>query len=297
MAISNFVPEVWAAELLVALEKNLVYAAPGVVNRDYEGEIAQYGDTVHITTLGDPTIGTYTPHSDITIEDVDDTPTTLTIDQAKYFAFEVDDIERRQARDGGAVLTEQARRAGYLLRDTADQYVAGLMATDVDSGNIVDSGSEVTVSDAGGAYDLLVELAVILDKSNVPTEGRWVIVTPDFHGMLLRDQRFVAAGDALGAATRTNGVVGAAAGFTIHKSNNAPDGSGDGKFVIAGYPGAVTYAEQIASVEAARMELRFADMVKGLHLYGALVTRPTGLAAADVVVDPDAGGGNGNGGG
>ncbi|MFO7294268.1 MAG: coat protein, partial [Acidimicrobiia bacterium] len=100
MAISNFVPEVWAAELLVALEKNLVYAAPGVVNRDYEGEIAQYGDTVHITTLGDPTIGTYTPHSDITIEDVDDTPTTLTIDQAKYFAFEVDDIERRQARDG-----------------------------------------------------------------------------------------------------------------------------------------------------------------------------------------------------
>src|SRR5690606_41560155 len=110
-----------------------------------------------------------------------------------------------------------------------------------------------------------------------------------------RGKRVVAAGGAHGAAPRAHGVGCAAAGSTIHKSNNAPDGSGDGKFIIAGYPGAVTYAEQIASVEAARMELRFADMVKGLHLYGALVTRPTGLAAADVVVDPDAGGGNGNG--
>jgi hypothetical protein len=283
MAISNFIPEVWAAELLVTLEKSLVYAAPGVVNRDYEGEIGAFGDTVHITTLADPTIGTYTPHTDITIEDVDDVDTTLLINQSKYFAFEVDDVEKRQSRNGGAVLSEQARKAGYKLRDVADQHVAGLMAAGVDAGNLV---AEQTLATPADAYDLLVDLGVILDEDNVPDDGRWVVVTPAFHGLLKKDDRFVGSGDEAGAAARRNGRIGEAAGFTIRKSNNAPagPGAGAGKLIIAGYSGATTYAEQINNVEAARKEKGFADIVKGLHLYGAKVVRGTGLAAADVII-------------
>ncbi|MFI6105837.1 N4-gp56 family major capsid protein [Streptomyces sp. NPDC051310] len=283
MAISAFKPEIWNADLLVTLEKSHVYAAPGVINRDYEGDIAQYGDVVHITSLADPTIGTYSPHVDIVIEDVDDSDTALTIDQAKYFAFEVDDVEKRQALSGGALLTEQARKAAYKLRDVADQYVAGLMAAGVDAGNLV---AEQTLASPSDAYDLLVDLGVILDTDNVPAEGRWAVITPAFHGLLLKDDRFIAAGDAAGAMTRTNGIVGEAAGFSLRKSNNAPNGpgAGAGKLIIAGYSGAVTYAEQINKTEAARKEKGFADIVKGLHLYGAKVIRPTGLAAADVII-------------
>jgi hypothetical protein len=283
MAISAFKPEVWNANLLVTLEKSHVYAAPGIVNRDYEGDIANYGDTVHIVGLAEPTIGTYTPHVDITIEDVDDTDATLVIDQSKYFAFEVDDVEKRQAFNGGRVLTEQARKAAYKLRDTADAYVAGLMAAGVDAGNLI---AEQTLAAASDAYDLLVDLGTILDEDNVPDEGRWVVVTPGFYGLLLKDSRFVGSGDTAAAMTRTNGIVGEAAGFSIRKSNNAPNGpgAGAGKLVIAGYNGAVSYAEQINKTEATRKEKGFADIVKGLHLYGAKVVRPTGLAAADVIV-------------
>jgi hypothetical protein len=283
MAISAFKPEVWNANLLVALEKSHVYGAAGVVNRDYEGDIANYGDTVHITSLAEPTIGTYTPHTDITIEDVDDTDATLLIDQAKYFAFEVDDVEKRQAFNGGRILTEQARKAAYKLRDTADAYVAGLMAAGVSAGNLV---AEQTLAAAADAYDLLVDLGTILDEDNVPDGGRWAVVTPAFYGLLLKDDRFVGTGDAQAAATRVNGIVGEAAGFSIRKSNNAPNGpgAGAGKLIIAGYNGAVTYAEQINKTEATRKEKGFADIVKGLHLYGAKVVRPTGLAAADVII-------------
>jgi hypothetical protein len=283
MAISAFKPEVWNANLLVTLEKSHVYAAPGVVNRDYEGDIANYGDTVHITSLAEPTIGTYTPHTDITIEDVDDSDATLLIDQSKYFAFEVDDVEKRQAFNGGKVLTEQARKAAYKLRDVADQYVAGLMAAGVDAGNLV---AEQTLATPSEAYDLLVDLGTILDEDDVPTEARWAVVTPKFYGLLLKDSRFVGTGDAQAAATRTNGMVGEAAGFSIRKSNNAPNGpgAGAGKLVIAGYNGAVTYAEQINKTEATRKEKGFADIVKGLHLYGSKVVRPKGLAAADVII-------------
>lgn len=281
MAISAFKPEVWSAELLVALEKSLVYGATGVVNRNYEGDISQYGDTVHITTLADPTIGTYSAHNDITIEDVDDSAQQLLIDQAKYFAFEVDDIERRQAR--GDVLGEQARKAAYKLRDVADTFVGATMAAGVDAGNII---AEASLASASDAYDTLVDLAIKLDEDNVPSEGRWAVVTPAFHGLLLKDSRFIAAGDAAGSVVRSNGMIGEAAGFMLRKSNNAPDGPGvgAGKLILAGYDGAVTYAEQIARVEGGRMERRFADFVKGLHLYGAKVVRPTGLAAADVIV-------------
>lgn len=283
MAISAFKPEVWNANLLVTLEKSHVYAAPGVVNRDYEGDIANYGDTVHIVGLAEPTIGTYTPHTDITIEDVDDVDSVLTIDQSKYFAFEVDDVEKRQAFNGGRVLTEQARKAAYKLRDVADTYVAGLMAAGVHAGNLI---AEDTLTTASEAYDLLVDLGTLLHEDNVPTEARWAVVTPKFYGLLLKDPRFVSAGDAQAAMTRANGVVGEAAGFSIRMSNNAPDGpgAGAGKLVIAGYNGAVTYAEQINKTEATRKEKGFADIVKGLHLYGAKVVRPTGLAAADVII-------------
>jgi hypothetical protein len=281
MAIANFVPDIWSAELMVALEKSLVYAAPGVVNRDFEGQISAAGDSVRITSLAEPTIGTYTAHTDITVEDVDDTTQSLLIDQAKYFAFEVDDIEARQAR--GGIMDEQARKAAYKLRDVADQLVATTMSTGRDAGNQI---AELTVSTASAAYDLLVDLSVILDVDNVPSEGRFAIVTPAFHGKLLKDSRFVGTGSSQSDSVRANGVVGEAAGFRIAKSNNSPagPGAGAGTQILAGHPMAMTYAEQISSVEATRMEKRFGSMVKGLHLYGMKVVRPTALAAADVIV-------------
>ena len=72
MAIS-FIPEVWSAKMLVSLKKALVYAGPGVVNRDYEGEIKGQGDTVRIPSMGRPTIGTYTTNS-TTISEYDGWP-------------------------------------------------------------------------------------------------------------------------------------------------------------------------------------------------------------------------------
>jgi len=280
MAIQNFIPEVWSAKLLLALRHAHVYAAGGVINREYEGEISDFGDTVHITSLVDPTIGDYTAHTDITVEDIDDLDHILQITQSKYFAFEVDDIEKRQAK--GNVLTAQAQAAAWKLRDVADKYVAGLMATGVAAGNVI-SESTITKLDA---YDVLVDLGTKLDESDVPTENRWAVITPKFHGLLQKDSRFIAAGDAQGASVRANGVIGEAAGFSLRKSNNVPDGpgAGAGKLIIAGNSMATTFAEQIAKTEAARRELRFADMVKGLHLYGGKVIRPEALAAADVII-------------
>ena len=63
MAITNFIPEVWAAQLLSSLKKSLVFAAPGVANRNYEGQITDSGDTAKITSISRPTIASYTKNS------------------------------------------------------------------------------------------------------------------------------------------------------------------------------------------------------------------------------------------
>lgn len=286
MAITRFRPEIWSATLLVATRKALVYAGPDMVNRDYEGDIEQAGDTVRITSIGDPTIGDYVPNSTvISPEELTDAQRTMVVDQAKYFAFKVDDVDKRQAK--GNVMTEAMTRAAYRMADTVDQYVAGFY-TGVQSANTLGStGSPIDIhTTPTDAYDkVLVPLRTKLTKANVPSAGRFITVSPEFTASLLLDPRFIKANEAGdGGQARLNGYVGRAAGFNIVESNNTPNPSGDTQVVTAGTNAAVSFAEQINQTEAYRPEAGFSDAIKGLMLYGAKLVRPDFLAVA--YIDP-----------
>lgn len=275
MAITNFIPEVWSAQLLSSLKKSLVYGGPSVVNRNYEGEITDSGDTVKITSISRPTVATYTKNSTtISPETLTDASRSLLIDQSKYFAFEVDDIDLRQSKNGGALMSEAADEAAYALGDVADQFIAALY-TDADAGNALGT---VSVTSAALAVSQLIALKVKLDNANVPQQGRYVVVPPWYHGLLLGSDLFVRV-DASGTSEALrNGMVGRAFGFDVLVSNNAPLVTGDDYAVLAGYPGAISFAEQIVKVEAYRPESAFSDAIKGLHVYGAKVVRPSGIA-------------------
>ncbi len=284
MAVTNFVPDIWSARILSNL--SITSVAAGICNRDYEGDAA-VGDSVKITSFTDPTIGSYTG-ADITSEAISDATRALLLDQKKYFDFYLDDVERAQSVNGGAVLTEQINRASYGLSNTLDDYVLDLMGSGVSTSNPDHLLTQAAIDTAAEAYDLLVRMAALLDEANIPQENRWAVVTPGFYGLMLKDSRFVAAGDAQGASTRANGVVGQAAGLSLHKSNNLPDGSlstsNTSKLILAGSTYATTLAEQVRDVEAMRHHDKFADRVRGLHVYGAKVTRSTGIVAADCVI-------------
>jgi|SRR5690554_1258395 len=278
MAIANFIPEVWSAAILSALNDRLVFAQPGVVNRNYEGDIARAGDTVHITSFGDPGVRDYQRNTDITWENLDSDQQTLVIDQEKYFAFTVDDVDRRQALPG--FVEESATGASYNLAAVADQFVAGEIADGVDSANVLDAREIAT---PGQAYSTLVDLRTRLTRTNTPVDGRYVVVPPEFYAQLLSDDRFIRL-DASGTTEGLrNGQVGRAAGFDVIEANTVPEE--DGTFtLLAGHSIATTYAEQILQTEALRLEHQFGDGIRGLHVYGAKVTRPTNVARVDVEV-------------
>ncbi len=284
MAVTNFVPDIWSARILVNLSKTSV--AAGICNRDYEGD-ASVGDSVKITSISDPTIASYTG-AEITSEAITDATRALLLDQKKYFDIKLDDVERAQAVNGGAILAAAVDRASYGLSNTLDAFVLDLMGSGASASNPDHQVAQAAVDTAAEAYDLLVQMAALLDEADTPQENRWAVVTPSFYGLMLKDSRFVAAGDAAGASTRANGMVGQAAGLTLYKSNNLPDGAlstdNTSKLILAGSNYATTLAEQVRSVEALRDNKMFADRVRGLHVYGARVTRPTTIVAADCVI-------------
>lgn len=272
-AINSFIPEIWAAELLVSLKKALIFGQPTVTNRNYEGEVANQGDTVRITSISRPTIASYTRGSTvISPEQLTDAQRTLVIDQAKYFAFEVDDVDARQA--AGNLLDAAAVEAAYALADVQDQFIAALY-TGAQTANAITT-TAITSGDL--AYTGLRQLKVKLDEANVPSLGRWVVVPPWYEGLLLENDKFVKVAYAGTDTGLRNGFIGRALGFDVMASNNAPLVTGDDYAVIAGYPGAITVAEQINKTEAYRPQDAFSDALKGLLLYGAKLVRPDGIA-------------------
>jgi N4-gp56 family major capsid protein len=289
MSVNNFIPIIWSARILAHLDVVHVYAQPGVINRDYEGEVTE-GNTVYINQIGDPTIFDYTKNTDMPApETLTDTRTTMTIDQAKGFNFQIDDVDRAQTRPD--LMDPAMARAAYKLSDIEDLFVAGKMVLGAASANNIGNTTTPIVPTVGtftdplNIYNVLVDASTKLNQSNVPRDNRFVIIPPWCEGLLLKDQRFIgAAGTGGPNAVMLNAQVGRAAGFNIMVSNNVPTvaGASTRYQITFGHPMAMTYAEQIDKTEAYRPEKRFGDAVKGLHVYGGGVVQPLALGTLTV---------------
>lgn len=266
MAISTFIPEVWVARLLANYNRNLVVAA--LANRNYEGEIRQYGDTVHINSLNELTVKDYTPN--VKIDEPEQLTTvdqTLVIDHGKYYNFYVDDVDAVQAR--GELMDAAMADAARLIAEDTEDYVFGKL---VDAGTITASGALT----AETVYEAIVNIKVAMDQKNVPRTGRHLIVPPSVEGLLLLDSRFITSNGAPSENRLVNGYVARAAGFDIYSSNATTDK------MVGFNTESITFANQLTETEAYRPEARFADAVKGLSLCGAKVTRPDAVAVFSI---------------
>ena len=267
MAIATFIPKVWAARLHQAFERDLVFGA--LVNRNYEGEIRQMGDTVHINTLSDIAVKKYTKNEEIAAPDeLTTTEQTLVVDQGAYYNFYVDDVDKVQARS--ELMDTAMSNAAARLAEGAEDYIINQM---VAGGTAVSK----TVT-ADNVWASIVELKTKMDEANVPQGGRKLVVPPSVEGILLLDDRFVKTGSNAAEGRLANGKIARAAGFDIHVSN-APALSGK---MIAFITDAATFANQLTKTEAYRPESRFADAVKGLSVYGAKVTRPEAVIVCTI---------------
>lgn len=288
MALDNFIPEIWHSQLLENLKNSLVFGSPIVANRNYTGDISQYGDTVHINSIGAVSVSNYTKNTNHSApETLSDSQMTLVIDQGKMFNFQIDDID--QAQQNPQLMNAAMGEAAFALANTADGFISGLVDAGVPgasagNGNWLADVTANSSSTWSALYEAFVDLGVKLDENNCPTEGRYAVVRPALLGILLKDDRFVSFGTDPNRSTISTRAVGSINQFTVLVSNTVPNDSGGKPQILAGHNWATTYAEQIAKLEAYRPELRFADAMKGLHVYGGKVVRPELLAKVAVTV-------------
>lgn len=287
MTLNTFIPTIWSTSLLVNLHKAHVYGQPGVTNTDYEGEISGAGDTVKIHSIGAVTVFDYVKNTDMPAPEVlTDAEQSLVIDQSKAFNFQIDDIDRRQQTP--KLMNAATREAAYALADVSDQFLAGLYTTATTQ--IGSTTAPIVFTAADNAYDQIVAMGVALDEQNITSQARTVVVPPWFYGEIEKDSRFVANSEAA-HATLINGFAGVANGVNVVKSNNVPvvnSGAGgtpantDTFKVELSTQEARTFAEQIVETEAYRPQARFADALKGLHVYGGKIVRPQAMAVLHV---------------
>lgn len=272
MSVTGFIPELWSRRINQKLRESLVFGS--VVNTDYEGEIGSGGDTVKINSVGDVSIGTYVPNStSITPEQLNDYQTTLAIDQKKYFAFKVDDVDKAQVNAN--VMDEAMQSAAWGLKNAADEYIAALYT---DAGNTITS----TAIDSTNVLAAVLTLGQYLSQENVPEDGRWLVIPPWFKTKLLLAKALVTDNGAAADAF-TNGKAGRVGGFDLYESNNISN-DGTTYYIMAGSKKAISFAAQVNKVEAYRPEASFSDAIKGLYVYGAKVVYPDALAVLTATV-------------
>ena len=334
----NFSPIIYSKQAQIALRRAAVTNA--ITNNSYFGEIANQGDTVRIQKEPDVTVNALQRHTGISVEKLDDSDFSLTIDKANYFAFKMDDIEEQFANVDFTSLA--ADRAAYKMADAMDAdvlsylsghtsagaYITGtsgdaqhptsgnltgelLTANHLDAtdfGNLTISGT-ATSGDAvplaprlPGATALsattvspltvLARMARKMDTQNVDARGRWVVLDPVFVEMLKDEDSRMLNGDFGGAGLQNGLVLNNIHGFRVYVSNSLPaKGTGAGTsgttaqdanygVIVAGQDDAVASAEQINKVENYRDPDSFADIVRGMHLYGRKILRPEALITA-----------------
>jgi len=333
----NFSPIIYSKQAQIALRKAAVTNA--ITNNSYFGEIANQGDVVRIQKEPDVTVNTLERKTAISVHKLPDEVISLTIDQANYFAFKMDDIEDQFANVDFVSLA--ADRAAYKMADAMDtdllSYMsgystAGALTTTVSgtaqhptSGNLTGEFltanhlkkgdfSSITTTSAGDhsiplatrlpgltsiptatvtPLTVIARMARKMDTANVDSRDRWLVIDPIMVELLKDEDSRLVNADFGGNGELMNGLVANNIhGFKVYVSNSLPSkGTGAGTagtanqnanfgVILAGQMEAVASAEQINKVENYRDPDSFADIVRGMHLYGRKILRPEALVSA-----------------
>lgn len=272
MGVQNFIPTMWAAAVQVELRKNLVYA--GTVNRTFEQDVIEYGDTVKINEIGDIDINDYARGGEVTWQQPDSAQQEILVDQEKYFAVLLDDVDDRQTKP--KLMQEFASKASYKMADTIDQHLAGLYGQ---AGNSV-SALTVTV---GNVMLNLSNMKLKLDEANVPSQGRHFPIPPWYHQHLLNaaTQTISATGvpKVFDDGRLVSGFVGNLYGFNFYITNNA-NNNGTVWNLMAYTTEALAHIQQINKVVyETPVSGYFSNGVRGLAVYGSKVNRPAAMVS------------------
>ena len=284
----NFLPIIYSQKVQKFFRTASV--VEDITNTDYAGEIENFGDTVNIIKEPTITVSSYTRGGQINIQNLADDQLQLTVDQANAFAFKVDDIEERQSHINFEALATSS--GAYALKDSYDENVIAAMFSG--AGTTVGSDGSGTDTGFGSSEtdptDILANSAKRLHAADVPTDNRWFLGTPEFYEQLGQASAKLMDASVTGDGTSPlrNGSVlnGLVNGFKLYMTNNFAASSTSNYYkVLYGHMSSTATANAIAKTEVVRDPDSFADIVRGLHVFGRKVLRSEALQCRHLLID------------
>lgn len=271
MSVKNFISEVWASQILTAFQ-----AGTALVNtvRDYSryARAGDGGSTVHVASFTTPTLSSIYSSRDITPQALADDGLDINLNNAKGFAMLVDDIDRAQAAGNLDQVTQQAVDA---LIEDAETYIASLLLSGGTNGDPGGTSSPTTISDGNDAFTMVMSLRRQLSQLKTPPAGRYLAVNPLFSEYLLGADSKLSEVDTSGSSQGLrDATIGRLLGFNVVES---PVLSSDQACCVAYHQSSIGWVSQLDKVESLRSTAQFADIVRGLHLYGAQALRSDGV--------------------
>lgn len=265
--VANFIPELWLKDTLDILDKTTVCGQ--LVNKNYTGEITNYGDTVHVTTYADLTTGTYTPGSDMTQSTYSDPMSDLVIDQARYTFFSVDSVHKKQAKPD--IANGYKMRAAQAVKEWKDQWIHATMYAGAPASATLGSATVPITLTKDNVYGYTVDMGQLLDDNNAPKDGRFLLANPAFKALLLKSPEFTRA-TSMGDGVVKTGFIGEIAGFEVYISTNLnTTGSGVSVPFIFATRDFCTVADQLVETDECKIENQFGKKYKALWVGGAKV--------------------------
>ncbi|MEB9437359.1 hypothetical protein [Bacillus cereus] len=269
MSVSTFIPTIWEARLMANFHKrsiaDLITTTPTKIE----------GNKIIFNRVGAVNVKDY--NGTIEWDDTNPSKVEINMDQQKYFAFKVDDVDAVQA--AGDLIDPHTQEAGAVLQETVDTFVLGLYKGAHKTHTIGSDSSPIELSPKN-AYDYIVDLNTILNIKKVPKTERFTIINSQVLGLLSKDDRFTKQPVVL-----ENGIV---EGQIINGSqivvSEEIHGTG-GKYKILGlHKSAIGYGIQLTETEAQRLQNSFADGIRGLMVYGGDILRQESIAVLTATV-------------
>ena len=279
MATNVFKPEIWSKLLLRDIMNYGVML--DCVNRNYEGEIKNQGDTVHIQKVGDITINTHDETQPMTHQNLSGTTQILKVDQAKDFMFLVSDIDKVQSNV--ELMTKYTNKAKKNIVNVKDAYLhtLGFAGAKNDAGTIAVTAENIY----GTLVDMFAQLsrANAIDANGKGEDGKrpFLVLPPEIVAIIRKSPEATHATNAGDDVVR-KGAIMTYAGFDIKQSTNVANDAGYA--ILGGTTEGITYAEQITKVESLKDKDYFGDFVRGLYLYGGLAAQGECLVKAKFTV-------------
>ena len=285
-----FIPEIFSSKLLEKFYSATVFGE--IANTVYEGEIKKFGDKVNIRTIPDITINDYKMGQKLVYERPESASVELNIDRGKSFSFEEDDVLALQSDLD--LMEIWSNDAGEQLKIAIDRDILGTIYADVDANNtgtaagaisgnlnMGAAGSPVAVSKVN-AIDFIVDAGQIMDEQDIPETDRWMVIPAWMSALIKKSDLKDASLTGDEVTIIRNGRLGIIDRFTLFKSNllsiNTADASGNNPTrILFGHKSSLTFASQLLKMETLKAESTFADLVRGLQVYGFEVIKPDAM--------------------